>query len=423
MPHRWLPVCPSLRQLKRQAKDLLRDLHAGDPAAVAELREFHPEPIDPANAKLADAQLVLARSYYASSWTRLVQATELVKAIWADDIDTVRRLVTSNPHLINEDALIRKGSNWGPPMTYAANLGRDRIIRMLYDHGARDLGSAIDRATLQSQIATAKMLYELAGKPPVPDGALAGPAYTLSADGTQFALAMGARVVDDDGRRLAPVDVVLETDSRNPAAKHAILEMYERHGLQYPDTPTMALHRGRIDLLEQHIQRDPSVLNRTFTHREIYPWDMGCRDEINATVGTPLGGTTLLHMCVDYDELEIAEWLISTGADVNAKSAVGASGFGGYTPLFCAVVGQPNFWIGHHRDRPQAAPFAKLLLDHGADPNVRASIWKQLHPGYGDTTRYEYRDVTALSWGRRFHRREFVSEPALELIERAGGVE
>ena len=30
-------------------------------------------------------------------------------------------------------------NNWGPPMSYAANLGRDRIIRLLYDLGARDL--------------------------------------------------------------------------------------------------------------------------------------------------------------------------------------------------------------------------------------------------------------------------------------------
>jgi hypothetical protein len=64
-----------------------------------------------------------------------------------------------------------------------------------------------------------------------------------------------------------------------------------------------------------------------------------------------------------------------------------------------------------------------LLLERGADPNVRASIWKQLHPGHGDTTRHEYRDVTPLSWGRRFHERVFVSEPAMRLVEEAGGVE
>src|SRR5262245_10781179 len=100
MPVRRLPVRPDLDQLHRQAKELLRDIHAGDPVATGELHEFHPESIDPAAAKLTDAQLVLARSYQASSWTRLVQAVQLADAIWRDDAHTVRTLVTRNPALI-----------------------------------------------------------------------------------------------------------------------------------------------------------------------------------------------------------------------------------------------------------------------------------------------------------------------------------
>jgi hypothetical protein len=279
------------------------------------------------------------------------------------------------------------------------------------------------RAVLQGKIATAKMLHTLLGKPTPPDGALGGPAYTLSVDGTAFVLALGGRVRDETGQRLAPVDVVLETDGRNPSAKHAILELYAQHGLEFPDTPTMALHRGRLDLLEEHLHRDPTILTRTFSHREIYPAEMGCKAEIDATVGTPLGGTTLLHMCVDYDEFEIARWLLDKGMDVNARSAVGKNGFGGYTALFATVVSQPNFWMNYRKRGPFVAPFTELLLERGADPNVRASIWKQLHPGHGDTTRHEYRDVTPLSWGRRFHDQIFVSEPAMRLIEEAGGVE
>ncbi len=423
MPTRHLPVRPNLDQLKHQAKDLLRAIRAAEPGAIADLREFHPAAISPEEVKLADAQHVLARSYQASSWPRLVQGVELVDAIWRDDLETVRRLVTANPHLIHEDALIRKDSNWGPPMTYAANLGRDRIIRMLHGLGATDLASAIDRAALQSQVGTARMLHEMLGRPKPPDDALGGPAYTLSVEGTALLFQLGVRVYDDSGKLLAPVDVVLETDGRNPTAKHAILEMYAGHGVKLPDTPTMALHRGRIDLLEEHLRRDPQLLSRTFTHREIYPSEMGCGDPINATVGTPLGGTTLLHMCVDYDELEIARWLLDQRMDPNVRSRVGANGFGGYTPLFNTIVSQPNFWMNFGKRGPFVAPFTELLLERGADPNVRASIWKQLHPGHGDTTRHEYRDVTALSWGRRFHERIFVSEPAMLLIEAAGGGE
>jgi len=423
MPARRLPVRPDLNQLKHQAKDLLRAVHGGEPAAIAELRDYHPDPLPPSETKLADAQLILARSYEASSWTRLVQAVELVNAIWRDDVDTVRRLVTINPSLIHEDALIRKDSNWGPPMTYAANVGRDRIIKMLHSLGATDLRSALGRAALQGKVATAKMLHAMLGSPRPPEGALGGPAYTLSAEGTAVLLTLGARVRDDAGTLCAPVDVVLETDARNPGAKHAILEMYASHGVELPDTPTMALHRGRIDLLEEHLGRDPNLLRRTFSHREIYPAEMGCKAPIDATVGTPLGGATLLHMCVDYDELEIARWLLDKGMDVNAHAAVGANGFGGYTALFATVVSQPNFWMNYKKRGPFVAPFTELLLEHGADPNVRASLWKQLHPGHGDTTRHEYRDVTALSWGRRFHAQIFVSQSAMRLIEDAGGVD
>jgi len=56
------------------------------------------------------------------------------------------------------------------------------------------------------------------------------------------------------------------------------------------------------------------------------------------------------------------------------------------------------------------------LLEHGADPNARASLHKQLHPGYGPDTMHEYRNVTPVEWGERFHRKIFVNEPAISLI-------
>ena len=69
MPARKLPVRPDLDRLRHQAKDLLRAIHEGDASAIAELHEHHAETIDPSSAKLADAQLVLARSYQAPSGT------------------------------------------------------------------------------------------------------------------------------------------------------------------------------------------------------------------------------------------------------------------------------------------------------------------------------------------------------------------
>lgn len=425
MSDRHIPVRPNLDQLKHQAKDLLRDMRRGDALSIDEFNRNYPKPLPLPDVKLAHVQLALARSYGIKSWPRLVQACDLVDAIWRDDLNAVRGLVTRNPNLIHEMARGTEKCNWGPPMSYAANLGRNELIKMLHEMGAKDHTHALDRATLQSKIDTAKLIYELMGKPPVPEDALGGPAYTLSASGTELMFELGARVYDSGGRRLAPVDVVLETDSRNPSAKHAILEMYVRHGLKLPDTPVMALHRGRIDLLEGHLRRDPRLLTRTFSHEEIYPPEFGCHDEVLATQGTPLTGTTLLHMCVDYDEMEIAQWLIERGMDVNTKASIDADGFGGHTALFATVVSQPNFWM-NFQGREQSAPFTELLLAHGADPNIRASLRKKMHPGYAprfDTeTTFEYRNVTPLEWGKQFDAKLFVSEPAMRLIaERSGG--
>jgi ankyrin repeat protein len=419
MPNRRLPVRPNLEQLKHQAKDLLRAIRAGEPEALADLQTFHSAKIDPANVKLADAQLVLARSYESPSWPRLVQACKLIDAIWRDDIEALRAIVTKHPQLIHESALITD-RNWGLPMSYAANLGRDAIIKILYDLGARDLDHALDRALLQSKIGTAKLLHELMGAPPPRENLLDGAAYTLSASGTALLFEMGLQLREENGKRVAPVDVVLETDSRKPAQKHEILEMYAKHGVELPDTPPMAVHRGRIDLLEKHLQRDPNLLTRTFTHEEIFPPELRCHDEILATHGTPLAGATLLHMAVDYNEMEIARWLLAKGMNVDAKAAIDAEGFGGHTALFATVVSQPNFWMNHN-DLPKVAPFTELLLQHGANPNARASLRKQLHPGYGEEKMREYHDVTPLGWGQQFHRKVFVSEPAMKLIIARGG--
>jgi hypothetical protein len=420
MPVRRLPVRPDLDQLHRQAKELLRAVRAGDAEAIAELREHYPESIDPASAKLADAQLTLARSYQAPNWARLAQAVQLSEAIWRDRVDIVRDLVTKNPALIHEHVLIRKDSNWGPPMTYAANLGRDRIIRLLHGLGARDLESAAGRAALQGRTETVHLIYELAGRPEFNQLSLAGPAYTLSVEGTAVLFTLGARLMGPDGVDTNTMEHLLGTDSRKPQAKHRILEMYVEHGFQPPDTPVMALHRGRIDLLEAHLARDPGLLTRTFDKSEIYPLAPACAQEPYTAQGTPVHGTTLLHIAAYFDELEIGEWLLDRGMNPNVRSAIDADGFGGYTPLFNTVVSQRNFWVNYGKGQPDEARFTRLLLDRGADPNIRASVRQRLEEGHGGGPLREYRDVTPLDWGERFEPQIFVSRESMRLIRARG---
>src|SRR5262245_50748529 len=287
MADRHFPVRPNLNQLKQQAKDLLRDIRRGAPAAIAELQKHHPKKVEPAAARLADAQLALARSYGLPSWPRLVLACRMTDAIWRDDVDAVRELVLKHPRLLREDARGVNG-NWGPPMSYAANLGRDRIMAMLRDLGAEDLQFAFDRACLQGQLDTARQLYAMGARPAL--DAMMGPAETQSGSGLSLLFEMGATISDANGERLAPVAMVLETYGRNPKGKHQCLELFAQHGVELPDTPPMAVHRGRIDLLEEHLRRDPALLARTFSHQAIYPPELGCSADESFAIHPPPSG-------------------------------------------------------------------------------------------------------------------------------------
>jgi hypothetical protein len=60
----------------------------------------------------------------------------MTNAIWQGDAATVRELVVKDPQLLHEDARGVEG-NWGPPMSYAANVGRTEIIEMLHNSEPR----------------------------------------------------------------------------------------------------------------------------------------------------------------------------------------------------------------------------------------------------------------------------------------------
>jgi len=415
MPSRSLPARPNLDQLKHQAKDLLKAHRAGDPEAADDFAAFHPERVSPVRAKLADAQLVLARSYNASSWTRLTQYCQLIDAIWADDPDTVARLARANPNLLTDTAEIRNEAS-EPPLRIVANLSRHRIVRTLDHLAAAGLAQTLDRAGLRGRL----------------QEALGGAAYTLNVRDTEFLLRMGAVIHQGAG---TPVEAVIGSDSRRPADKRRILELYAEHGYMYPDTAIMAFHRGRFDLLEQHLARDPHLLSRQFAIGDIFPSDVGRDHAAYEAMGTPVDGGTLLHFAVYWDELDMAAWLLDRGADPNASAATDSDGFGGFTPLFNSVVSQAGFWINypHGREpRPGDAALTELLLSRGADPGVRASIRMRLGEGHGDTRLREFRNMTPLEWGHRFsleqlpgkHREIlFVNAGAMRVLESHGAHE
>jgi hypothetical protein len=178
-----LPVRPDLDQLLQEARELQVAVRAQDPSALKRLACQPERPKHPDDFELADAQRIVARRCQASSWPRLVQACRLSAAIWDNDLSTAQQLIEASRSLISEPVLIRRDSNWGAPMAYAANLGRNAIVEWLHEAGADDHLHAIDRAALQGQVDTLHLLHRLTGAPPITSDMLGGPAYTLNQAG------------------------------------------------------------------------------------------------------------------------------------------------------------------------------------------------------------------------------------------------
>jgi hypothetical protein len=413
---RRLPARPHLDVPKRQARELLEQCRNGERDALHRILRRHPkfenlreDRVPASTIKLSDAQLVIAREYGFSSWAALKRriavrstADALEEAIRSADRDAVVAILRAHPEML--DLPLRSG-DWGPPMSHAANLGQLEIIQACAELGARDVQHAFDRALLQGQIECAAWLHAHGAR--LMPGIIMGCCETLNAAGFKFLHDRGAPLTNEQGDRRAPLALALETYSRNPAGKHAILGWFADHGYDLPDTPAVALHRGDLPRLEKHLRRDPHLLERRFTLGEIFPHECGCaRDGKSGLHWTPIDGATLLHIAIDFHEREIFHWLLARGADVNARAAMSANGFGGHTPLFNTVVSGP--W-------PDAA-MARTLLERGADPGVRASLRKFLD-WIANPHWHEARNVTAREWGHTFPEKNWVNRDALKLLD------
>lgn len=412
---RDLPQRPHLDVPKREARELLDQCRKSDRDALERIRRRHPKFKDVTDdsaivvsLNLSDAQLVVAREYGLSNWTALKQriaaasvASTLQTAIAADDREKVVAMLRANPEMLH---LPVWSGNWGPPMSHAANLGRLEIIRACAELGARDYQHAFDRAVLQGKLECARWLHEHGAK--AAPGIIMGACETLNAAGIRFLAELNAPFTNADGNRLAPLAMVFETYARNPPEKHAILRFFAARGYELPDTPMMAFHRGDVSQLEKHLRRDPQLIERRFTLREIYPVECGCTSDGQSGMHwTPLDGATLLHLAIDFREREIFVWLLARGADVNARTTVDRDGFGGHTPLFNAVVCGP--W--------HDAAMTRALLEFGATKDSRASLRKFLD-WIGNPHWHQARNVTAAEWGRGFPEKNWVNTEALLLL-------
>jgi uncharacterized protein len=124
-----LPARPDLDQLRRQAKDLLRDARRGDAAALARIQAVSDRPI------LAAAQLALAREYGFASWPRL--KAEVTRRAILDGRDLARLTA-----LLSEDPAqaTARMEHWRDHPKGASPLGYVAMLRYDTSRGAwRDL--------------------------------------------------------------------------------------------------------------------------------------------------------------------------------------------------------------------------------------------------------------------------------------------
>ena len=406
---RPLPDRPDLRHLKDQAKDLLK---AGDAKSIA------------------DAQLKIARLYGFPSWPKLKAhveslqlAGQLKLAIDADDLEEVKRLMTRHPELHRAPL----GASKSPPLTWVATCHvppsetRLAMARWMIENGS-DIHQGGDAPLMRTAGGdTALPMTELL----VAHGA---DVNALAYDGTYPIILVPLELFAprtlkwllDHGADLhaaakycCPIEMLICIYTRRARDKAACLEIVDAAGFALPDTPVMALHRGRLDLLQEHLDRDSSLLERRFTYREVFSTTLDGPPG-DAYPATPVSGGTLLHLALEFDDIDVARWLIERGADVNARAAIDAEGFEGHTPLFHTVVNLAA-GMGLYDDSK-----ARLLLDHGADPNARATF-PQEAKFHNHAPTDPFHDVTPVGYARRYPDRRCVNAPALAAITEGGG--
>jgi ankyrin repeat protein len=111
-PELPLPGQPNLEQLRNQAKSLRRAVLAAEPSAVAEVAARYPDAPPGPGFPLRAAQLVVARRYGFTSWTRLKRHVEVV-AEYSRFPDRVS--AQSDPDMFLRLACLNYADDDGPP--------------------------------------------------------------------------------------------------------------------------------------------------------------------------------------------------------------------------------------------------------------------------------------------------------------------
>lgn len=347
-----LPYRPSLEWLRKTAKQTLE-----------KLRTSHP------HAKLADAQLHVAREFGFSSWRKLkAHATTTIdkptpahtpeevaaffRAVSAGQIERVREQLATGPAIVNA---IGPHPFWGgrPQALHLSVEGkRFDLFHLLLDAGADPNGSndeydlwspmmlALDReqpdmvAELRRRgtrigLFEALMLadderVDALLKPGVLPKEAPNRGSILALARTPFAiarlLALGAPVDLKDRWGTAPIDAM----SRLGPKGRPLVEQLVRAGVAA--TPQEYARMGDLETLSRLVESEPSIARRD----------------------------AVMMAAVDCGHDAIVRWLLERGGNVDARAETGSGG----TAVHAAA------WKGN-------LTMVRLLVEHGADTSAR----------------------------------------------------
>jgi uncharacterized protein len=331
-----LPGRPSLEQLRKQAKELLRDYRAADSSALARLQNTKPgisAPDGPRPAALADAQFAIAREYGFESWPKLKhhvfvtqrpadfheptwgRATwDFFMAIYEGHQDRVREMLRDDP------SLARAEYAYLQPLHYAVKAGRTDTIELLLSAGANPLAEG------------------WSGRPLGDDTPLARARDREQADIVRLLEEAAARPLPDvPPRRESPPDARGELEVAMSQCGHrgdtsGALRLLEEHPhLAYAGLYE-AVHQGHTKLARLLLERgaDPTKpwrwscwltpLMHSLRHaRPNYEMASMLMDHgITADDANGMGMTTL-HILVGLGTTSAAAWLLDRGADINRR--------------------------------------------------------------------------------------------------------